>query len=124
MIRIEKEGLVWPCPTPDHPGTPVLHIDRFTRGKGVFFPIEYHASAELTDAEYPFILTTGRVHAHYHTGTMTRKGTALTRIYPEALAEINEQDAKAMNLDRRKLRQYCFKTRQLENKSFDIEYYR
>lgn len=96
--RIEKEGLVWPCPTPDHPGTPVLHIGRFSKGKGSFFPIEYHASAEPTDAEYPFILTTGRVHAHYHTGTMTRKGTALTRICPEALAEINEKDAKAMNL--------------------------
>jgi formate dehydrogenase alpha subunit len=96
--RIEKEGLAWPCPTPDHPGTPVLHIGKFTKGKGSFFPVEYQASAELTDAEYPFILTTGRVHAHYHTGTMTRKGTALNRIYPEALAQVNAQDAKALNI--------------------------
>jgi predicted molibdopterin-dependent oxidoreductase YjgC len=96
--RIEKEGLTWPCPTPDHPGTPVLHVNGFARGKGVFFPIEYQAPAEATDAEFPFILTTGRVHAHYHTGTMTRKGTGLNRIYPEALAEINEKDAKDMNL--------------------------
>jgi formate dehydrogenase alpha subunit len=96
--RIEKEGLVWPCPAPDHPGTPVLHMHGFTRGKGVFFPIEYQASAELPDAQYPFVLTTGRVHAHYHTGTMTRKGTALNSLYPEALAEVNSEDAKVLKL--------------------------
>ncbi len=97
--RIENEdGLAWPCPTPDHPGTPILHTERFTRGEGVFFPIEYQPSAELPDAEYPFVLTTGRVHAHYHTGTMTRKGNALNRICPEALAEINVEDAKALKI--------------------------
>jgi formate dehydrogenase alpha subunit len=96
--RIEKEGLTWPCPTPDHPGTPVLHKTGFTRGKGVFFAIEYQAPAELPDAEYPFVLTTGRVHQHYHTGTMTRKGRALNRLYPEALAEINAEDAKDLNV--------------------------
>ena len=96
--RIEKEGLTWPCPASDHPGTPVLHMHTFTMGKGAFFPIEYQASAELTDAKFPFILTTGRVHAHYHTGTMTRQGTALNRLYPEALAEINEEDAKVINI--------------------------
>ena len=96
--RIEKEGLTWPCPTPDHPGTPVLHMNGFARGKGAFFAIEYQAPAELPDAEYPFVLTTGRVHQHYHTGTMSRKGTALNRLYPEALAEINVEDAKALNL--------------------------
>lgn len=97
--RIDKEGgLVWPCPTADHPGTPVLHRNAFSRGKGVFFPIEYRPPAELPDAEYPFVLTTGRVYEHYHTGTMTRKGTALNRLYPEALAEINVEDAKALNL--------------------------
>ncbi len=97
--RIDKEGLTWPCPTEEHPGTPILHAQAFTRGKGVFFPIEYQPSAELPDAEYPFVLTTGRVHAHYHTGTMTRKGNALNRLYPEALAEINSEDAKALNLN-------------------------
>jgi predicted molibdopterin-dependent oxidoreductase YjgC len=97
--RIENEGgLAWPCPTLDHPGSPILHTQRFTRGEGVFFPIEYQPSAELPDAEYPFVLTTGRVHAHYHTGTMTRKGHALNRICPEALAEINLEDAKALKV--------------------------
>jgi len=96
--RLEKGGLVWPCPTPDHPGTPILHVGRFTRGKGVFFAIEYQPPAEPPDAEYPFVLTTGRVHWHYHTGTMTRKGSALNRLYPEALAEINAQDAKKLKI--------------------------
>ncbi len=96
--RIEKQGLQWPCPTLEHPGTPVLHIGKFTRGEGVFFPIEYQVSAEVPDAEYPFFLTTGRVYEHYHTGTMTRKGSALNRLYPEALAEINVEDARTLGI--------------------------
>jgi formate dehydrogenase major subunit len=96
--RIEKTGLVWPCPTSDHPGTPVLHTKAFTKGKGSFFAIEYRAPAEVADAEYPTLLTTGRVHQHYHTGTMTRKGSALNRLYPEPLAEINAEDAKIMSI--------------------------
>lgn len=96
--RIEKEGLTWPCPSKDHPGTPVLHTQGFVKGKGTFFPIEYKPSAELPDDEYPFVLTTGRVHAHYHTGTMTRKGQALNKIYSEALAEINTEDAQALSV--------------------------
>jgi formate dehydrogenase alpha subunit len=96
--RIETMGLVWPCPAPDHPGTPVLHVNGFARGKGTFFAIEYRAPAELSDAEYPTLLTTGRVHQHYHTGTMTRKGSALNSLYPEPLAEINAEDAKIMNI--------------------------
>ena len=96
--RLDKEDLVWPCPTKDHPGTPILHVGRFARGQGVFFSIEYQPSAELPDMDYPFVLTTGRVHWHYHTGTMSRKGTALNRMYPEALAEINEEDAKRLRV--------------------------
>ncbi len=96
--RLDQESLTWPCPTLEHPGTPVLHMKGFTKGKGSFFAIDYKAPAELPDAEYPFVLTTGRVHQHYHTGTMSRKGTALNRLYPEALAEINVEDAKALSV--------------------------
>ncbi len=96
--RIEDEGVVWPCPSIDHPGTPVLHVNGFARGKGTFFAIEYCPPAELSDAEYPVLLTTGRVHQHYHTGTMTRKGNALNRLYPEPLAEINVEDAIVMDI--------------------------
>lgn len=96
--RLEEGGLTWPCPTLEHPGTPILHVNKFARGEGVFFPIEYQPSAELPDDEYPFVLTTGRVYEHYHTGTMSRKGSALNRLYPEALAEINVEDAKTLNV--------------------------
>lgn len=96
--RIEKDGLHWPCPNEEHPGTPVLHTDKFARGKGLFFAIDYKPPFETADEEYPFVLSTGRVSEHYHTGTMTRRGTGLTRLYPELLAEINPSDSEKLNI--------------------------
>jgi len=93
--RIEKEGgLQWPCPTKDHPGTPFLHKDRFTRGLGKFHVVEYKDPLELPDKEYPFLLTTGRVLYHYHTGNMSRRSQALNELYPEGIIEISPQDAE------------------------------
>jgi len=96
--RIEKIGIQWPCPDENHPGTPILHKEKFTRGKGLFFAIDYKEPAELPDKEYPFLLTTGRVLEHYHTGTMTRKGKGLNMLYPELLAEINKADAENLGI--------------------------
>lgn len=96
--RIENETLSWPCPSEDHPGTPILHTGVFSRGKGMFFAIDYKPSAETPDEQYPFILTTGRVRQHYHTGTMTRKGKGLTQLYPELLAEVNPNDAEKIGV--------------------------
>ncbi len=96
--RLEPFGLQWPCPDKNHPGTPYLHKDRFTRGKGRFLPAEYQPPAEEPDAEYPFVLTTGRTYWHYHTGTMTRRTSVLAREIPENYVEINPADAEAMNL--------------------------
>jgi formate dehydrogenase alpha subunit len=92
--RINETGIPWPCPTPDHPGTPILHVDTFSHGKGIFFEIDYRPAAEITDSDYPFILTTGRVLQHFHTGTMTRQGNGLNQLYPELLAEISPDDAQ------------------------------
>jgi formate dehydrogenase major subunit len=91
--RIEKEGLQWPCPTHEHRGTKFLHKDRFSRGRGLFHAIEFIPPAELPDEDYPFILSTGRVLYHYHTGTMTRRAMGTTERYPESLVEINPIDA-------------------------------
>jgi formate dehydrogenase alpha subunit len=91
--RINQVGLQWPCPTPDHPGTPYLHQDRFTRGLGKFHAVAYQGPRELTDAEYPLYLTTGRVLYQYHTGTMTRKSPELEGLAPECLIEISPGDA-------------------------------
>jgi len=94
--RIEREGILWPCPDKNHPGTKYLHKDRFTRGKGLFFPIEFIDPNELPDAEYPHILTTGRVLYHWHGGNMSRRSKGLMAIYPEGLVEMNPQDAEAV----------------------------
>jgi len=96
--RLENERLAWPCPDEDHPGTPVLHVGKFARGKGRFFAIKFIPPFESPDSEYPFLLSTGRVMAHYHTGTMTRRGTGLNRISPESLAEINPVDAEKLSI--------------------------
>jgi len=87
--RLEKGPIAWPCPTSDHPGTPILHKDRFTRGKGLFTAIEYRPPEELTDEEFPLQLTTGRYFPHYHTGTMTRNSPTLHGEMPEGHVEIN-----------------------------------
>jgi len=96
--RLEGEGLCWPCPTADHPGTKFLHKDRFVRGKGLFHAIEYKPPAETPDEEYPFWLSTGRVYAHYHTGTMTRNSPSLHREMPKGFMEVNPDDAKKIGL--------------------------
>ena len=97
--RIEKEGIQWPCPTAEHQGTKFLHKDRFSRGLGLFHAIEYIPPAELPDEEYPFILSTGRVLYHYHTGTMTRRAQGPSERYPESLVEINPADAAKFGIN-------------------------
>jgi formate dehydrogenase major subunit len=92
-------GLRWPCPTEEHPGTPVLHIGKFARGKGLLVPITYIPPAEITDAEYPIILTTGRLLQHYHTGSMTRRSKVLDAIKPHGTVEINVKDAERMHIN-------------------------
>jgi len=92
--RIDYEGIHWPCPTAEHPGTPILHRDQFTRGKGLFHAIDYVEPAEMTDDEYPLYLTTGRLLYQYHTGTMSMKTGGLNEIAPEAFVEISPQDAR------------------------------
>ena len=91
--RLETGGLQWPCPTQDHPGTPILHSNQFTRGKGRFVPLEYKPPMELPDDEYPLVLTTGRNLFHFHTGTMSRKVNGLNIFRSEEQVEINPEDA-------------------------------
>ena len=97
--RLENGGLQWPCLTDNHPGTPILHVECFSRGKGAFKPLAYRPSAELPDAEYPFILTTGRSPYHFHTGTMTRRVKGLNTLQSMETLEISARDAAAMGID-------------------------
>lgn len=96
--RLEGFGLQWPCSSPDHPGTRVLHHRRFSRGRGLFSPVEYEPPAERTSPEFPFALTTGRLLPQFHTGTMTRKSPTLEREAPECQVEINPRDAASLNV--------------------------
>jgi formate dehydrogenase major subunit len=99
--RLERpEALHWPCPTADHPGTPILHKEKFATpdGLGILNPIEWKPPAEVPDKDYPLILTTGRCIWHWHTGTMTRRSETLEREVPTGWIEINTEDAKALGI--------------------------
>lgn len=91
-------GIQWPCPNKNHPGTPILHQDKFTKGKGTFMPRHYLSPDELPDREYPFILNTGRTYWHWHTGVMTRCVSTLDREVPYAYAEMHPKDAMELNI--------------------------
>ncbi len=97
--RLKKgEQLHWPVKDTEHPGTPILHIENFSRGKGVFHITEHLPPHELPDEQYPFTLTTGRVLYHWHGGEMTRRTDSLINLYPEALIEISAEDAKLLDI--------------------------
>lgn len=97
--RIDTQGLHWPCPVEDHPGTPILHVEKFPSGKGVFHGIDWIPPAEQADDEYPLYLTTGRVLYHYHTGTMTMKSEGLNERVPEGFVEISATDAERFGVE-------------------------
>lgn len=99
--RLEKpEALHWPCPTADHPGTPILHTVKFAHpdGLGIFTPIEFKLPAEVPDADYPMILTTGRCIWQWHTGSMTRRSPSLENEAPASWVEIDTEDAKRLGI--------------------------
>ncbi|SFI33173.1 formate dehydrogenase major subunit [Tindallia magadiensis] len=87
--RIEREGLSWPCPTAEHPGTPILHQGSIARGAGLFKPVEWKASPELGLKDYGQVLTTGRILYHFHTRTMTDKSEGINQIAPHNYVEIH-----------------------------------
>jgi predicted molibdopterin-dependent oxidoreductase YjgC len=98
--RLEREGsLQWPVPSDDHPGTPYLHKGKFSRGLGRFHAIEFREAVELPDDAYPFILTTGRMMFHWHTGTMTRRSEKLEQEASEAYVELHPDDAERIGLN-------------------------
>ncbi len=93
--RLEQGSIQWPCPSPDHPGTPTLYLDTFNTqtGRGKLFPVEYTPQNEKVDGEYPLMLNSGRLLYHYHTATMTRRTKALRDFVDEAFALMHPNDA-------------------------------
>ena len=86
-------------PSSDHPGTPILHVDRFARGRARFTPVAHQTPAEVPDHEYPLVLTTGRLLEHYHAGSMTRRVEALNWLVPEAVVEVHRTDAARLGIE-------------------------
>lgn len=102
--RLEAgERLQWPCPTVDHPGTPILHTKQFTRGKGKLMAIDHVPPAEKPDDDFPMIMSTGRVLYHWHGGQMTRRAKGIMQVYGEALVEMNPDDAMKLGLNGKKV---------------------
>ena len=94
--RIEDDGLQWPCTHEEHPGTCFLHQNgEFTCGRGRFKPADWTPPAEVPDAEYPFVLSTGRRLYHYHTRTQTGRCEGLNDLLGEETADISVQDASS-----------------------------
>ena len=93
--RLEGRGLQWPCPSKDHPGTPILHTEKFATdtGKGKFKPLSYVKPSEEPDESFPLLLTTDRSLYHYH-GSLTRRVYGLNVLNKEELLKIHPQDAE------------------------------
>ena len=96
--RLEEVGIQWPCLDQDHPGTPILHQDKFDRGKGLFVTVDNISSAELADYDYPFIMTTGRNLYQYHAMSMTGKVDELNKKSSESYIEINAATVDRLGL--------------------------
>jgi predicted molibdopterin-dependent oxidoreductase YjgC len=96
--RIRDVGLFWPCPSVDHPGTPILHKGKFSRGLALLTPMAYRPPAEETSSDWDLVLSTGRLPQHYHTGTMTRRAAILDAIVKTGHVEVHPSDASARGL--------------------------
>jgi formate dehydrogenase alpha subunit len=96
--RLDHGGLLWPCPDVSHPGTSFLYQDDFARGRGKFHAVGYIPPAESISANYPLILTTGRVLEHWHTGTMSRRSRVLAELRPDGVVEMHPGDAAKLGL--------------------------
>jgi len=92
--KIDQLGSVqWPCNDAAPQGTPIMHIDRFVRGKGKFFVTKYVPTTEKITQRFPLILTTGRILSQYNVGAQTRR-TENVRWHSEDRLEIHPHDAE------------------------------
>ncbi|MDQ3724026.1 MAG: molybdopterin oxidoreductase family protein [Actinomycetota bacterium] len=96
-----EDGVFWPCPHEDHPGTPRLFLEAFATpdGRARFLPVSHRAAGEEPDEEFPLYLTTGRTLVHYQSGTQTRRVPRLNDAEPEAFIEIHPVLARRMQIE-------------------------
>ncbi|MEW6778086.1 MAG: formate dehydrogenase subunit alpha [Bdellovibrionota bacterium] len=96
--RLAGKGLQWPCDAAHPEGSPILHAKEFPIGRARLVPLTHQDPAELPDKEYPFALTTQRLHYHYGCGSMTRKSPLLERETPDGVLFMNAEDGKRLGL--------------------------
>ena len=96
---VAGRGLQWPCTSPGHPGTPILHAGGFARGKGAYSPAPYKPAQELPDADYPLLLSTGRILYQYNACAMTDKTPGINEIASKSFIEVNRADAAALGIE-------------------------
>lgn len=97
--RLGIGGLQWPCPHPSHPGTAIMHVHRFPRGKAVFRPAEYHEPYEAPNSDYPLLLITGRSGHRFHTDTMTSRANLPEMAMPGPAVEVHPEDARKLEIN-------------------------
>jgi assimilatory nitrate reductase catalytic subunit len=100
--RIDAEdGVFWPCPADDHPGTPRLFADRFPHpdGKAKFYPVEHRAGGDPLSDEYPYLFTTGRYKEHYNSGAQTRFVEKLVGTRPSPKLQLHPTLARRHRID-------------------------
>jgi assimilatory nitrate reductase catalytic subunit len=95
-----EQGVFWPCPNEQHPGTPRLFAERFATpdGRARFHPVQHRDPAELPDTQYPYYLSTGRNRSHYQSGAQTRRVGALVTAEPDAYAELHPELARRVGV--------------------------
>jgi formate dehydrogenase alpha subunit len=98
--RIAGEGIQWPCPTKDHPGSATLFLDHFNTqsGRAILHPVHYVPQTETADEDYPFLLNTGRILYQYHTSTMSRRNRALTDFANSSYVLMHPDDVRKLGL--------------------------
>ena len=96
--EVAGKGLQWPCTGKDHPGTPIMHVGKFSRGLGYFWPAEYQPSTQQVSEEYPIIMMTGRILYHYNACAMTGKQKEINEIAGRSFIEINTEDAARLGI--------------------------
>lgn len=97
--EVRGRGLQWPCTGPDHPGTPIMHVGTFSRGKAAFSTAQYKQSTEVPDDEYPLMLTTGRILVHYNATAMTARTPGINAIQDSSFIEVNTADARELGIE-------------------------
>ncbi len=98
---LAEEAVTYPCDAPDKPGNEIIFAQSFptASGRAKIVPTELRPPDELPDAEYPMVLTTGRMLEHWHTGSMTRRAATLDLLEPEAVVGMNPREAERLGIE-------------------------